>query len=82
VVFGLKNLQRAPGSAGKLAGFTAKINETDTKIYVMPNGSTSYWPGSLILTVSPLFLESSDFELTRYEQYDAHYLICTCICKV
>ncbi|THV00228.1 heme peroxidase [Dendrothele bispora CBS 962.96] len=49
VVFGLKNIRRAPGPHGKLTGYTAKINETDTKIYVMPNGSTSLWPGSLTL---------------------------------
>ncbi|KAK7458169.1 hypothetical protein VKT23_010077 [Stygiomarasmius scandens] len=49
VVFGLKNIRRAPGDAGKLAGYTTKINDTDTKVYIMPSGTTSFWPGSMTL---------------------------------
>jgi linoleate 10R-lipoxygenase len=51
VVFGLKNVRRAPGTAGQLVGYTTVINETETNVYVHPNGSTSPWPGSMHLVV-------------------------------
>ncbi|KAF8579879.1 heme peroxidase [Ramaria rubella] len=49
VIFGLKNVRRAQGDAGKLVGFTTVINETETNVYVQPNGTTSPWPGSMHL---------------------------------
>ena len=52
VVFSLKNVQRAPGNDGKLAGFTTLMNETPTKVYLTPYGMTSPWPGSMTLMVS------------------------------
>ncbi|KAJ7327590.1 heme peroxidase [Mycena albidolilacea] len=48
-VFGLKNVRRAPGDAGLLAGFTQLVNETETKVYITPYGTTSAWPGSMTL---------------------------------
>ncbi|KAJ7249642.1 heme peroxidase [Mycena rebaudengoi] len=48
-VFGLKNVRRAPGDAGLLAGFTHLVNETETKVYITPYGTTSAWPGSMNL---------------------------------
>ncbi|KAF7343790.1 Heme peroxidase [Mycena sanguinolenta] len=48
-VFGLKNVRRAPGDAGRLAGFTQLVNETETKVYITPYGTTSAWPGSMNL---------------------------------
>ncbi|TFK63860.1 heme peroxidase [Pluteus cervinus] len=49
VVFKLKNVRRAPGNAGRLAGFTEVINETETNVFIKPNGTLSPWPGSLVL---------------------------------
>ncbi|KAJ7340010.1 heme peroxidase, partial [Mycena albidolilacea] len=49
VVFGLKNVRRAPGNDGHLAGFKTIINETETHIYLTPYGTTSPWPGSMYL---------------------------------
>ncbi|KAJ7924221.1 heme peroxidase [Mycena leptocephala] len=48
-VFGLKNVRRASGNAGLLAGFTQLVNETETKVYITPYGTTSAWPGSMNL---------------------------------
>ena len=53
VVFKLKNVRRAAGNAGKLVGFKTVINETETNVYITPNGTLSPWPGSLYLVVSP-----------------------------
>lgn len=52
VVFKLKNVRRAPGDAGKLAGFTTVVNETETNVFITPNGTTSPWPGSMYIVVS------------------------------
>ena len=52
VVFKLKNVRRAAGDAGKLVGFKTVINETETNVYITPNGTTSSWPGSMYLVVS------------------------------
>ncbi|KAJ7704765.1 heme peroxidase [Mycena rosella] len=49
VVFKLKNVRRAAGDAGKLAGFKTTINETETNVYLTPYGTTSPWPGSMYL---------------------------------
>lgn len=51
VVFKLKNVRRATGDAGKLAGFKMAINETETNVYLTPYGTTSPWPGSMHLVV-------------------------------
>jgi hypothetical protein len=55
-VFGLKNVRRASGNAGLLAGFTQLVNETETKVYITPYGTTSAWPGSMNLVVSLLLV--------------------------
>lgn len=55
VVFKLKNVRRAPGSAGKLSGFKAVANETETNVFVKPNGMLSAWPGAMVLMVSRPF---------------------------
>ncbi|KAF9258714.1 heme peroxidase [Marasmius fiardii PR-910] len=52
VVFSLKNVRRAPGNDGKLVGFTELQNETATNVYLTDYGTTSAWPGSMILAVS------------------------------
>ncbi|KAJ7078001.1 heme peroxidase [Mycena belliarum] len=49
VIFKLKNIRRAAGDAGKLAGFKSIINETETNVYLTPYGTTSPWPGSMYL---------------------------------
>lgn len=51
VVFKLKNVRRAAGDAGKLAGFKMVINETETNVYLTPYGTTTPWPGSMYLAV-------------------------------
>ncbi|KAF8662084.1 hypothetical protein AX16_001194 [Volvariella volvacea WC 439] len=53
VVFSLKNVRRAPGNAGKLVGFTEVINETETNVFIKPNGTLSSWPGSMYLVYDP-----------------------------
>ncbi|TFK61199.1 heme peroxidase [Pluteus cervinus] len=53
VVFKLKNVRRAPGNAGRLAGFTEVINETETNVFIKPNGTLSPWPGSMVLVYDP-----------------------------
>jgi len=49
VVFRLKNVRRAAGDSGKLAGFKTIINETETNVYLTPYGTTSPWPGSMYI---------------------------------
>ncbi|KAF9257706.1 heme peroxidase [Marasmius fiardii PR-910] len=49
VVFSLKNVRRAPGNDGKLIGFTEIQNQTPTNVYVTDYGTTTPWPGSMIL---------------------------------
>ncbi|KAL0061354.1 hypothetical protein AAF712_011812 [Marasmius tenuissimus] len=49
VVFSLKNVQRAPGNNGKLAGYSTLMNETPTNVYITPYGTTSPWPGPMTL---------------------------------
>ncbi|KAJ6549816.1 heme peroxidase [Mycena capillaripes] len=56
VVFRLKNLRRAPGDAGRLAGFKQVINKTETNVYLTPYGTTSPWPGSMYLVVGGDFV--------------------------
>ena len=52
VIFRLKNLRRAEGAAGVLAGFTQPSNGTDVPLYLDDTGNVTYWPGSLTLVVS------------------------------
>ncbi|KAJ6583033.1 heme peroxidase [Mycena vulgaris] len=52
VVFKLKNVRRAAGHTGKLAGFKKIVNETETNVYITPYGTTTPWPGSMYLLVS------------------------------
>ncbi|KAJ7160327.1 heme peroxidase [Mycena filopes] len=49
VVFKLKNVRRAEGDSGRLAGFKQIVNETETNVYLTPYGTTSPWPGSMFL---------------------------------
>jgi linoleate 10R-lipoxygenase len=48
-VFSLKNVRRAEGNAGQLNGFTMMMNDTPTKVYITPQGTTSPWPGPMYL---------------------------------
>lgn len=52
VVFSLKNIRRADGNAGRLGGFTVIKDETETNVYLKPNGILTSWPGSMYLVVS------------------------------
>ncbi|EIM82504.1 heme peroxidase [Stereum hirsutum FP-91666 SS1] len=49
VVFKLKNVRRAAGNAGKLQSFVDIVNETETSVYMSPNGTLSPWPGAMHL---------------------------------
>ncbi|KAJ7436075.1 heme peroxidase [Mycena galericulata] len=49
VIFKLKNVRRAAGNAGKLAGFKMQIKEAETNIYSTDYGTTAPWPGSMHL---------------------------------
>ncbi|KAK2459725.1 hypothetical protein APHAL10511_008259 [Amanita phalloides] len=49
VVLRLKNLRRAEGALGRMSGFRTVVHETELNVYLMPNGSTSCWPGPLHL---------------------------------
>ncbi|KIP04938.1 hypothetical protein PHLGIDRAFT_120295, partial [Phlebiopsis gigantea 11061_1 CR5-6] len=48
-VFRLPRLRRAPGPAGRLAGFTLPVNGTENPVYLDDAGNLTYWPGSMIL---------------------------------
>ncbi|KAJ7448053.1 heme peroxidase [Mycena latifolia] len=52
VIFKLKNVQRAAGNSGKLAGFKIIVDEAETNIYLTPYGTISPWPSSMHLVVS------------------------------
>ena len=49
-------MRRAPGDAGRLSGFTEVVNETETNVFIKPNGTTTPWPGSMYLVVSLRFV--------------------------
>ncbi|KAJ6544684.1 hypothetical protein DFH09DRAFT_1088549, partial [Mycena vulgaris] len=49
VVFKRKNVRRAAGDPGKLAGFKTTVNETETNENLTAYGTTSAWPGSMYL---------------------------------
>lgn len=53
VIFRLKNLRRAEGAAGRMAGFTLPTYGTDGPMYLDDAGNLSHWPGSMTLVVSP-----------------------------
>ncbi|KAJ7584626.1 heme peroxidase [Mycena floridula] len=69
IVFSLPNVRRAPGSAGLLGGgggsdgtgFTVMANETETNMYLSPNGVLSPWPAGMTLVVSASFDWCSTF---------------------
>jgi linoleate 10R-lipoxygenase len=52
VIFRLKNLRRAEGVAGRLAGFLLPSNGTDAPVYLDATGNITYWPGTMTLVVS------------------------------
>ena len=54
VIFRLKNLRRAEGAPGRLAGFNLPTNGTDSPIFLDDAGNLTYWPGSMTLVVSNL----------------------------
>ena len=60
-MFKLQNVRRAAGDAGRLSGYTEIVNETETNVFIKPNGTTSPWPGSMYLVVSLCFLDFLDF---------------------
>ncbi|KAJ4490906.1 heme peroxidase [Lentinula aciculospora] len=49
VTFSLPNVRRADGNAGRLGGFTVVKDETETNMYLKPNGTLTTWPGSMFL---------------------------------
>ncbi|TCD62866.1 hypothetical protein EIP91_006272 [Steccherinum ochraceum] len=49
IVFSLKNIRRAPGQAGKMAGFMLNQFGTDNRLYLTDTGNLSPWPGSLTI---------------------------------
>ncbi|KAH8099451.1 heme peroxidase [Cristinia sonorae] len=49
IVFSLKNVRRAPGAAGKMAGFMLNQFGTDNRLYLTDTGNLSPWPGSLTI---------------------------------
>lgn len=51
IVFSLKNIRRAPGAAGKMAGFMLNQFGTDNRMYLTDTGNLSPWPGSLTIVV-------------------------------
>jgi linoleate 10R-lipoxygenase len=54
VILKLKNLRRAEGYLGRMAGFRTLVHDTELNVYLMSDGSTSCWPGPLHLVVSNL----------------------------
>lgn len=51
-IFRLKNLRRAEGPAGRLAGFSLPTYGTESPVYLDDAGNMSYWPGAMTLVVS------------------------------
>ena len=52
VIFRLKNLRRAEGPAGRLAGFTVPLHGTEVPLYLDEEGKVSYWARSMTFVVS------------------------------
>jgi hypothetical protein len=63
VVFKLQNVRRASGDVGRLSGFIEIVNETETNVFIKPNGTTSPWPGSMYLVVSRCIFFKAPFFL-------------------
>ena len=62
VILKLRNLRRSEGHLGRMAGFRTLVHGTELNVYLMPDGSTSCWPGPLHLVVSNLlFLTTQTF---------------------
>ncbi|KAH7928581.1 heme peroxidase [Leucogyrophana mollusca] len=51
IIYSLKNVKRAPGDRGRLAGTTKIFNQVETNVYVKPDGSLTDWPVSMLLVV-------------------------------
>lgn len=49
VIFGLKNVRRAPGTMGTLSSFEDQQFGTKSTTFVDPTGNVTPWPGSLII---------------------------------
>ncbi|KAF8727619.1 hypothetical protein AX14_007203 [Amanita brunnescens Koide BX004] len=49
VILKLRNLRRSEGHLGRMAGFRTLVHGTELNVYLMPDGSTSCWPGPLHL---------------------------------
>ncbi|KAJ8518487.1 hypothetical protein ONZ45_g4459 [Pleurotus djamor] len=43
VIFGLKNIRRAPGSVGRIPGYQEMVRETEMDVYVNRDGTTGPW---------------------------------------
>ncbi|PFH53338.1 hypothetical protein AMATHDRAFT_187988 [Amanita thiersii Skay4041] len=54
VILKLKNVRRAESYLGRLSGFRTLVNETELNVYLLPDGTTSPWPGPMHLVVSSL----------------------------
>ena len=54
IIFSLKNIRRAPGVAGHMAGFNLELFGTDNRMYLTDTGNVSPWPGSLTIVVSDI----------------------------
>ena len=52
----LRNLRRAEGDLGAIAGFRTLLNETEMNVYLLPDGYTSCRPGPLHIVVRALLL--------------------------
>lgn len=70
IIFSLKNVRRAPGVAGRMAGFTANLFGTDNRMYLTDTGNVSPWPGSLTLVVRP---SSSRYPLELTHDHSLQY---------
>ena len=51
VIFGLKNLRRAEGQAGKQESFVVDLHGTDATMYIDEVGKVSPLPSSLVVLV-------------------------------
>jgi len=59
VVFGPKNVRRAPGDAGNLKRVTEMVHEVETDSFVQRNGLVTPWPDSMHIVVSSFFFFAS-----------------------
>ncbi|EKM61753.1 uncharacterized protein PHACADRAFT_190940, partial [Phanerochaete carnosa HHB-10118-sp] len=49
VIFRLKNLRRAEGAAGRLAGLSLDVYGTESPVYLDETGNLTYWPSAMTL---------------------------------